>query len=44
MPKLKPKKPTGKKPGGQSGHQGHRRALLPVDEVDQVVRHPPGGL
>lgn len=35
------KKPTGRKPGGQPGHQGHHRKLLPVAEVDEVVRHRP---
>lgn len=35
------KKPTGRKPGGQAGHQGHFRRLLPVEEVDEVVRHRP---
>src|SRR5207249_3770726 len=41
VPNLKPKKPTGKKPGGQKGHQGHHRTLLPVEEVDEVVKHLP---
>lgn len=40
-PKFKPKKPTGKKPGGQKGHQGHHRKLLPTEEVDQVIEHRP---
>ena len=40
-PKLKPKKPTGNKPGGQKGHQGHHRQLLPVEQVDEVVDHLP---
>lgn len=40
-PKLKPKKPTGNKPGGQAGHQGHHRTLLAVEEVDEVVEHRP---
>ena len=40
-PKFKPKKPTGKPPGGQIGHAGHHRRLLPVDQVDHVVRHVP---
>jgi transposase len=41
-PKLKPRKPTGKKPGGQSGHEGHHRTLLPIEQVDEVVEHLPG--
>ena len=40
-PKIKPKKPTGRRPGGQKGHPGHQRELLPVEQVDQVVTHRP---
>jgi transposase len=40
-PVLKPKKPTGKKPGGQKGHQGHYRKLLPAEQVDQIIKHLP---
>ena len=29
---------SGRKPGGQPGHKGHHRALLPESEVDHVVR------
>jgi transposase len=36
-----PKKPTGRKPGGQKGHQGHHRTLVPVGQVDEVVEHRP---
>jgi len=36
------KKPTGRKPGGQPGHEGHFRQLLPVEQVDEVVKHKPG--
>jgi len=31
------KPPTGRKPGGQPGHKGHRRALRPTAECDAVV-------
>ena len=40
-PKLKPKRPTGKPRGGQPGHRGHYRELLPVERVDHVRRHVP---
>src|SRR4051812_15847651 len=39
-PKLK-KKPTGKPPGGQKGHQGRYRKLLAIEEVDEVIKHIP---
>ncbi|MBI4570944.1 MAG: IS66 family transposase [Chloroflexi bacterium] len=40
--KLPPKKkPSGRKRGGQPGHEGHHRALLPPEEVDEVVDHWP---
>src|SRR5688572_24191985 len=29
--------PTGRKRGGQPGHRGAFRALLPVEQVDQIV-------
>ncbi len=33
-----PKKaPTGRKPGGQPGHEKHERELLPLDQVDHIV-------
>lgn len=35
------KKPTGRKPGGQAGHEGHHRRMLPLEEVDEVVKHRP---
>jgi transposase len=35
------KKPTGRRPGGQIGHEGHFRRLLPSEQVDQIVRHRP---
>lgn len=37
----KPAKSTGRKPGGQPGHKGHKRELLPVEQVDQVVTLAP---
>lgn len=36
------KKPSGRRPGGQVGHEGHFRKLLPLEEVDEVIRHRPG--
>lgn len=33
------KKPTGKKRGGQRGHKGTARLLVPVSKVDRVVEH-----
>lgn len=35
------KKPSGRKPGGQAGHEGHHRELLAVEQVDEVVKHKP---
>lgn len=40
-PRPVKKKPTGRKPGGQPGHEGHFRQLLPVEQVDEVVKHRP---
>lgn len=34
-------KAKGGKQGGQKGHTGHRRDLLPIEEVDEVVSHQP---
>jgi transposase len=36
-----PKDPSGRKPGGQPGHPGHRRALVPREYVDEVVECQP---
>jgi len=36
-----PKKPTGRRPGGQPGHQKHERALLPPEQVRHVVELVP---
>ena len=39
--KGKKKKPTGKKRGGQPGHQGHSRPLYSVEECESVTEHYP---
>jgi transposase len=36
-----PKKPTGKKRGGQKGHRGHHRKLVGAERVDVIVEHRP---
>jgi transposase len=35
------KEPTGKKRGGQVGHQGHERKLYPVEKCQEVIEHYP---
>src|SRR5580704_291780 len=40
-PRPVSRKPSGRKPGGQPGHEGHHRELLPLDQVDEVVKHKP---
>ncbi len=36
-----PQPPTGRKPGGQPGHQGSSRLVLGAEAVDEVVEHWP---
>jgi transposase len=31
------REPSGRRPGGQSGHKGQTRALMPVEEVDVII-------
>lgn len=33
----RPSEPTGRKPGGQPGHKGNKRELIPREQVSQVV-------
>lgn len=37
------KEPTGRKPGGQPGHEGHARVRVQLDDVDHVVLHAIAG-
>jgi transposase len=38
----KPKKSTGRSRGGQPGHQGHYRKILPPEQVDKIINVFPG--
>src|SRR5215831_16123515 len=43
-PQTKPraaKEPSGRKSGGQAGHEGHGRKLKPESEVDQIIEVRP---
>jgi transposase len=38
----RPRKPgSGRRPGGQPGHEGRSRPLLPLERVDEIVEHWP---
>jgi transposase len=36
------REPSGRRPGGQPGHEGHSRALVPIEAVDAVIPVKPG--
>lgn len=38
VPSRARKPPSGRKPGGQPGHEGHQRALVPEDQVDRLTK------
>ncbi|MDP2343443.1 MAG: transposase [Deltaproteobacteria bacterium] len=42
--KRREKKKTGRKRGGQPGHKGHTRLLVPLSKVNVVVEHPIVGM
>lgn len=37
VPRFAKKSPSGRKPGGQPGHEDHQRDLVPLEQVDAVV-------
>jgi transposase len=37
----KKKVKSGKKPGGQPGHTGHHRPIVPIEQVDEVLQYFP---
>jgi len=42
-PRRRGKDRSGRSPGGQAGHEGHGRELLPAWAVDELVDHWPAG-
>ena len=40
-PRPNPKPPSGRNPGGQLGHEGKNRGLLPPDQIDHFVAYIP---
>jgi len=40
-PPRPPAPPTGRRRGGQPGHRPHQRALVPSEQVDEIVAHWP---
>ncbi len=40
-PKPVSKPPTGRRPGGQTGHRGHHRVRLPAGRVNEIVTYIP---
>jgi transposase len=40
-PKRSRRDPSGRRPGGPPGHEGHTRALVPVEEVEVVIAVTP---
>ena len=41
VPPARPAPPSGRRRGGQPGHPPHQRALVPSEQVDQLVAHWP---
>jgi transposase len=37
LAKRRRREPTGRRPGGQLGHEGHARVLVPIEPVDVIV-------
>lgn len=40
-PKLLGKPPSGRRPGGQTGHRGHHRVRLPASRVNEIITYVP---